>query len=151
MTSSGDSEETLGRAESKLALEIDGLTTRTFHVSTKENAVKENSYEPVLRWNLLLMLMSCSVVSSKKNTSASPSSFIFKESHSLPGNPFNNITTKLISYSDSCDLADHDSNSSKCPCLLHHLILIVMLHSCLLHRHQLPWFVSNGCGESSLV
>jgi hypothetical protein len=66
LTSSGDSEETLGRAESKLALEIDGVTTKTFHVSTKENAVKENSYEPVLRCNLLFMLMSCSVVSSKK-------------------------------------------------------------------------------------
>ena len=110
--------------------------------TTPDNHVKMHGQQVFLQmgWRLC----------GSKNSSASPSSFIFKESHSLPGNPFNNITTKSISYSDSCDIADHDSNSSKCPCLLHHLILIVMLHSYLLHRHQLPWFVNNKFGIENI-
>ncbi|XP_011006721.1 PREDICTED: uncharacterized protein LOC105112649 [Populus euphratica] len=61
--------------------------------------------------------MSFSVVSSEREAVemeiASPSCSIFKESHCLPGNPLDNITTKLISCGNPCDVAGHDSDSSK--------------------------------------
>ncbi|KAH8494167.1 hypothetical protein H0E87_020798 [Populus deltoides] len=59
--------------------------------------------------------MGFSVVSSEKAVAemelVSPRSSIFRESHSLPGNPLNNITTKLISSSNPCNVAGHDSDS----------------------------------------
>jgi hypothetical protein len=59
--------------------------------------------------------MGFSVVSSEKAVAemelVSPRSSIFRESHSLPGNPLNNITTKLISSSNTCNVAGHDSDS----------------------------------------
>uniref|UniRef100_A0A6M2FDH2 CCT domain-containing protein n=1 Tax=Populus davidiana TaxID=266767 RepID=A0A6M2FDH2_9ROSI len=60
--------------------------------------------------------MAFSVVSSEKTVAemelVSPRSSIFRESHSLPGNPLNNVTTKLISSSNPCNVAGHDSDSS---------------------------------------
>jgi hypothetical protein len=60
--------------------------------------------------------MAFSVVSSEKAVAemelVSPRSSIFRESHSLPRNPFNNITTKLIYSSNACNLGGHDSDSS---------------------------------------
>ncbi|KAG6736026.1 hypothetical protein POTOM_061281 [Populus tomentosa] len=60
--------------------------------------------------------MAFSLVSSEKAVAemelVSPRSSIFRESHSLPANPLNNITTKLISSSNPCTVAGHDSDSS---------------------------------------
>ncbi|XP_073268820.1 uncharacterized protein [Populus alba] len=60
--------------------------------------------------------MAFSLVSSEKAVAemelVSPRSSIFRESHSLPANPLNNITTKLISSSNPCNVAGHDSDSS---------------------------------------
>ncbi|KAG5254778.1 hypothetical protein OIU76_019445 [Salix suchowensis] len=61
--------------------------------------------------------MSFSVVSSEKEAVemkiASPRCSIFRESHCFPGNPLNNITTKLTSCSNPCNVVGHDSDCSK--------------------------------------